>query len=137
MQEIFDTAELLANLDRNAVKVEHSVYDYVVYDSSTVEKPVAIALDNDPDVKMFFKIPSRFKIETPIGTYNPDWAVYLNKNGEEKLYFVLETKGDTSFMHLKTSEQLKIHCGKEHFKALDAGVELETATSWAELRERV
>lgn len=137
VQEIFDTAELLANLDRNAVKVEHSVYDYVVYDSSTVEKPVAVALDNDPDVKMFFKIPSRFKIETPIGTYNPDWAVYLNKNGEEKLYFVLETKGDTSFMHLKTSEQLKIHCGKEHFKALDAGVALETTTSWAELRERL
>ena len=137
VQEIFDTAELIANLDRNAVKVEHSVYDYVVYDSSTVEKPVAVALDNDPDVKMFFKIPSRFKIETPIGTYNPDWAVYLNKNGEEKLYFVLETKGDTSFMHLKTSEQLKIHCGKEHFKALDAGVELETTTSWTELRERL
>lgn len=137
VQEIFDTTELLANLDRNAVKVEHSVYDYVVYDSSTVEKPVAVALDNDPDVKMFFKIPSRFKIETPIGTYNPDWAVYLNKNGEEKLYFVLETKGDTSFMHLKTSEQLKIHCGKEHFKALDAGVGLETATSWTELRKRI
>ena len=137
VQEIFDTTELLANLDRNAVKVEHSVYDYVVYDSSTVEKPVAVALDNDPDVKMFFKIPSRFKIATPIGTYNPDWAVYLNKNGEEKLYFVLETKGDTSFMHLKTSEQLKIHCGKEHFKALNAGVELETATSWTELRKRI
>ena len=137
VQEIFDTTELIANLDRNAVKVEHSVYDYVVYDSSTVEKPVAVALDNDPDVKMFFKIPSRFKIETPIGTYNPDWAVYLNKNGEEKLYFVLETKGDTSFMHLKTSEQLKIHCGKEHFKALNAGVELETATSWTELRKRI
>jgi len=137
VQEIFDTTELLANLDRNAVKVEHSVYDYVVYDSSTVEKPVAVALDNDPNVKMFFKIPSRFKIETPIGTYNPDWAVYLNKNGEEKLYFVLETKGDTSFMHLKTSEQLKIHCGKEHFKALNAGVELETATSWTELRKRI
>ena len=105
--------------------------------SSTVEKPVAVALDNDPDVKMFFKIPTRFKIETPIGTYNPDWAVYLNKNGEEKLYFVLETKGNTSFMQLKTSEQLKIHCGKEHFKALDAGVELETATSWADLRGRL
>ena len=137
VQEIFDTTELIANLDRNAVKVEHSVYDYVIYDSSTVEKPMAVALDNDPDVKMFFKIPSRFKIETPIGTYNPDWAVYLNKNGEEKLYFVLETKGDTSFMHLKTSEQLKIHCGKEHFKALSAGVELETATSWTELRKRI
>lgn len=137
VQEIFNTAELIANLDRNAVKVEHSVYDYVVYDSSTVEKPMAVALDNDPDVKMFFKIPSRFKIETPIGTYNPDWAVYLNKNGEEKLYFVLETKGDTSFMHLKTSEQLKIHCGQEHFKALDSGIEMQTATDWSSLRKRV
>ena len=137
VQEIFDTAELIANLDRNAVKVEHSVYDYVVYDSSTVEKPMAVALDNDPDVKMFFKIPSRFKIETPIGTYNPDWAVYLNKNGEEKLYFVLETKGDTSFMHLKTSEQLKIHCGQEHFKVLDSGIEMQTATDWSSLRKRV
>ena len=137
VQEIFDTAELIANLDRNAVKVKHSVYDYIVYDSSTVEKPMAVALDNDPDVKMFFKIPSRFKIETPIGTYNPDWAVYLNKNGDEKLYFVLETKGDTSFMQLKTSEQLKIHCGQEHFKALDSGIEMQTATDWSSLRKRV
>ncbi len=134
VQEIFDTSELIANLDKNAVKVEHSVYDYVIYDSSTVEKPMAIALDNDPDVKMFFKIPSRFKIETPIGTYNPDWAVYLNKNGEEKLYFVLETKGDTNFMHLKTSEQLKIHCGKEHFKALNMGIEMQTTTDWKKLK---
>ena len=85
VQEIFDTSELIANLDKNAVKVEHSVYDYVIYDSSTVEKPMAVALDNDPDVKMFFKIPSRFKIETPIGTYNPDWAVYLNKSEEKML----------------------------------------------------
>ncbi len=137
VQEIFDTAELIANLDRNAVKVEHSVYDYVIYDSYTVEKPMAVALDNDPDVKMFFKIPSRFKIETPIGTYNPDWAVYLTKNGEENLYFILETKGDTSFMHLKTSEQLKIHCGQEHFKALDAGIEMETTTNWKKLKERL
>ena len=98
-QEIFDTAELIANLDRNAVKVEHSVYDYIVYDSSSVEKPFAVALDNDPDVKMFFKIPDRFKVETPIGTYNPDWAVYFVKNGEEKLYFILETKG-LSLIHI-------------------------------------
>lgn len=123
-QEIFDSAELLANLDRNAVKVEHSVYDYVVYDSATVEKPFALALDNDPDVKMFFKIPERFKIETPIGTYNPDWAVYLTRNGEEKLYFILETKGTTNLFNLRTPEQLKIHCGKKHFDALENGVEM-------------
>lgn len=135
VQEIFDTAELIANLDRNAVKVEHSVYDYIVYDSNTIERPFAVALDNDPDVKMFFKIPDRFKIETPIGTYNPDWAVYLTKNGEEKLYFILETKGSTSFMDLRTKEQLKIHCGKQHFRALEDGVELRVATDWNVLKK--
>ena len=134
-QEIFDTAELIANLDRNAVKVEHSVYDYVVYDSSFVEKPFAVALDNDPDVKMFFKIPDRFKVETPIGTYNPDWAVYFVKNGEEKLYFILETKGSTSFMDLRTREQLKIHCGKKHFEALNNGIEMKVATNWSQVKE--
>lgn len=133
-QEIFDTEEFIANLDRNAVKADHSVYDYIVYDSSSIERPFAVALDNDPDVKMFFKIPNRFKIETPIGTYNPDWAVYLTKNGEEKLYFVLETKGSTSFMDLRTREQLKIHCGKKHFEALDNGIELQVATDWNELK---
>ncbi|MBO4897472.1 MAG: DEAD/DEAH box helicase family protein [Clostridia bacterium] len=123
-QEIFDSSELVANLDRNAVAVSRSVYDHIIYDSSTVEKPFALALDNDPDVKMFFKIPDRFKIDTPIGTYNPDWAVLWEKNGEQKLYFILETKGTTSLFDLKTPEQLKIHCGAMHFKALDNGIEM-------------
>jgi len=129
-QEIFGAEELLANLDRNAVKVEHSVYDYVVYDSTTVERPFAVALDNDPDVKMFFKIPSRFKIETPIGTYNPDWAVYLTKNGEEKLYFVLETKGNIAPSDLRLREQLKIHCGKKHFEALANGIAMQATDDY-------
>lgn len=137
VQEIFDTSELIANLDRNAVKVEHSVYDCIVYDSSSIERPFAVALDNDPDVKMFFKIPERFKIETPIGTYNPDWAVFLTKNGEEKLYFILETKGSTSFMDLRTREQLKIHCGRKHFEALNNGIEMQVATNWNEIKTRV
>ena len=123
-QEIFDSTELVANLDKNAVRVEHSIYDHIIYDSSTVEKPFAIALDRDPDVKMFFKIPDRFKIDTPIGTYNPDWAVLWERNGEQKLYFILETKGTESLFNLKTPEQLKIHCGKEHFKALGNGLEM-------------
>ena len=123
-QEIFDSTELVANLDKNAVRVEHSIYDHIIYDSSTVEKPFAVALDKDPDVKMFFKIPDRFKIDTPIGTYNPDWAVLWERNGEQKLYFILETKGTESLFNLKTPEQLKIHCGKEHFKALGNGLEM-------------
>lgn len=136
-QEIFDTEEIIANLDRNAVKVQRSIYDYIVYDSSSVERPFAVALDNDPDVMMFFKIPDRFKIDTPIGTYNPDWAVYMTKNGEEKLYFILETKGSTDFYDLRTKEQLKIHCGKQHFKALDNGVEMYVARDWKEFKVKM
>lgn len=128
--EIFDASELTANLDRDAVAVKNSLYDYVIYDSSTVEKPFAIALDNDPDVKMFFKIPPKFKIETPIGSYNPDWAVYMDKDGNEKLYFVMETKGVADTWNLRTTEQLKIHCGEQHFKALQNGTSLYVSKSW-------
>ena len=117
VQEIFDSAELIANLDRNAVAVEHSVYDYVMYDS-TVENRFALDLDDDPDVKMFFKLPSRFKVDTPIGSYNPDWAVYVDIDGIKKLYFILETKGNTNELDLRGRENLKIYCGKQHFKAI-------------------
>ena len=136
-QEIFDASELLANLDRNAVKVNHSVYDYLVYDSSTIEKPFALALDSDPDVKMFFKLPDRFKIDTPIGTYNPDWAVYLTRDSQEKLYFILETKGSGSLFDLRERETLKIHCGRRHFQALDSGVEMRVATDWMETKKQI
>ena len=134
-QEIFDSDELIAYIDKNAVKVEHSVYDYVLYDSKTVEKPFAEKLDEDPDVKMFFKIPDKFKIETPIGSYNPDWAVFLEKDGEQKLYFILETKGTTSLFDLRPTERLKINCGRKHFEALD-GVEFSElpVKDWTEFK---
>ena len=138
VQEIFYSEELLANLDRNAVQVEHSVYDYLIYDSG-VESRFAKSLDEDPDVKMFFKIPPRFKIETPIGSYNPDWAVFLEKDGEQKLYFVLETKGTTSLLDLRNSEKLKIHCGKQHFAALEDGIEFseEPVKDWKEFKVNI
>lgn len=132
-QEIFDVEELIGNLDKNAVPVEHSVYDHIVYDSSTVEKPFALALDKDPRVKMFFKIPRHFKIDTPIGTYNPDWAVYLEDDGDKRLYFVLETKGSNFEFDLRSPERLKIHCGKEHFKALDTDIKMKLANKWSEV----
>jgi len=136
LQEVFDSAELIANLDKNAVAVKHSVYDHIIYDSSTVEKPFAVSLDNDPQVKMFFKIPRKFKVETPIGTYNPDWAVYLEKDGAKKLYFVLETKGSDNLLDLRGGEEWKIRCGKAHFAALDDGVELHMTKNWREFKIR-
>lgn len=119
----------------NAIAVKNSVYDYIIYDSETIEKPFAKALDDDPDVKMFFKLPQHFKIRTPIGNYNPDWAVYLDNGENEGLYFILETKGSTSMIDLRTTEQLKIHCGKEHFKALDDNIRLQVATKWSDFKK--
>ena len=113
----FDSVELPANLDRNAKPVKNSVFDHVIYDSG-IESSFAQSLDNDPDVKLFFKLPSRFKVDTPIGEYWPDWAVYLEKDGDKKLYFVLETKGTTTLNNIATPEQLKVKCGKAHFEAL-------------------
>ena len=135
VQEIFDSTELIANLDRNAVPVCHSIYDHVIYDS-TVENEFARALDEDDDVKMFFKLPSRFKVDTPIGTYNPDWAVYVEINGIKKLYFIIETKGTTKEDDLRGRERQKIHCGKAHFRAVNSGVELHIAEKWTEFKMR-
>ncbi len=75
--------------------------------------------------------PSRFKITTPIGNYNPDWAVYYETaDGEKKLYFIIETKGATDALQLKGGENFKIRCGKEHFKAIDTGLRFELAKDW-------
>lgn len=137
MQEIFAEEELIANLDRNAIAVTHSVYDHVIYDSSTVERPFAQALDDDPDVKLFLKLPPSFKIETPIGTYNPDWAILVDRDDGEKTYLVLETKGTTDLFHLSHSEQLKIRCGKEHFQALGNGVEFAVAKDWQDVKKSI
>lgn len=136
VQEVFNSSELIANLDKNAVPVSNSVYDYIIYDSST-ESQIAQQLDNDPDVKMFFKLPPRFQIQTPIGPYNPDWAVYFEKNGEQKLYFVLESKGTEDLFNLRTPEALKIHCGAEHFKALDVDFPLKPIKNWVDFKKTV
>ena len=138
LTEIFDledTKEVIAYLDSNAVPVEHSVYDYVIYDSATVEKPFALALDNDPDVKLFFKIPSKFKISTPVGTYNPDWAVFVENEYEKKLYLVVETKGSTDRADLRNKEDIKIHCGQKHFEGIGLDVTFAKAKKWAECKK--
>ena len=132
-QEIFDVEEFTANLEKNAVAVTNSVYDHVIYDSPTVEKPFALALDKDPRVKMFFKIPRHFTIDTPIGAYNPDWAVYMEENGDKKLYFIIEAKGSSWEYDLRNPERLKFNCGKAHFKALDSNIKTRLAKKWSEV----
>lgn len=134
VQEIFKNEELFGYLKDNIIESSRSVYNYVKYDSD-VEKSFAESLENDDNVKVYAKLPSNFKVDTPIGSYNPDWAILIEKNGEEKLYFVVETKGTNQIALLKDSEKGKIRCAKEHFKALNTDVEAVQASSYDEFIE--
>lgn len=117
-QELFENEELFGYLKSNLSESEKSPYDYVVYDS-TVESKLANDFENSDNISVYAKLPNWFKIDTPLGTYNPDWAILWKDGNEEKLYFVVESKGTTLFGDLRPKEQGKIDCGKKHFKALD------------------
>lgn len=136
--EVFENKELIKELDKNATKAQKSVYNYVVYDSG-VENRFAQELEKDEEVKLFFKIPEKFKIQTPIGSYNPDWAVYLEKEGETKLYFVLETKGTGNINKLSPEEQMKIKCGEAHFKTLGTldNKKYRPVKEWTEFKKTI
>lgn len=116
-QELFEKKELQGYLT-NSVSVEKSVYERVVYDSQGIEKSFAESLERNEAVKVYAKLPSWFKVPTPLGTYNPDWAVLIEDNGCERLFFVVETKGSIWFDDLRHHEGGKIACGKKHFKAI-------------------
>lgn len=123
--ELFQNQELLAYLNENAIESSKSPYDYVIYDSD-IEASFAKRFESDENVKVYVKLPNWFKIETPIGNYTPDWAVVINnKDGEEKLYFVLETKGTDIEEFLRTPEIAKIEFARKHFEAIDTDVAFE------------
>ncbi len=128
-QELFESEELTGYLNENMIEAGKSVYSHVVYDSD-IEENFAQSFERSDDIKLYAKLPSWFKIDTPIGGYNPDWAVLYEKDGEEKLYFVVETKGSLFSGDLRAKEQTKIDCGREHFKALDSGIEYEKANNF-------
>ena len=134
VQEVFKDDELYGYLTEDIIPSAKSIYNYIKYDSN-VEKSFAEKLEDNENVKVYAKLPSSFKIDTPIGKYNPDWAILIEKNGEEKLYFVVETKGTNQIALLKDSEKGKIRCAKEHFKALNTDVEAVQASSYDEFIE--
>lgn len=107
---------------------EKSLFDAIEYESE-VEKQFARDLDSNENVKLFVKLPSWFKIDTPIGSYNPDWAFVTER--EEKLYFVRETKSTVDSEERRTKENQKIACGRKHFETI--GVDYAVVTSLAEV----
>jgi type III restriction enzyme len=120
-QELFQQEELTGYL-RNMLKdAKKSVFEDVIYDSGGVERTFAEQLEKNEAVKIYAKLPGWFKVPTPLGTYNPDWAVLVEVSGEERLYFVVETKGSLFVDDLRDNEAAKIACGDAHFRALAVG----------------
>ena len=123
---LFKNEELIDYL--NSLEVKKSVYSHIVYDSE-IEKEFAKKLDEREDIKLFVKLPAWFKIETPVGGYNPDWAII--KQDGKAFYLVRETKSTKDFLKLRTSEADKIRCGVQHFKEL--GVDFDVAVTASEV----
>ncbi|QDD66358.1 restriction endonuclease subunit R [Herbaspirillum seropedicae] len=116
-QELFESQELTGYLKNLVEDTRKSVYQHVVYDSA-IERDFAIDLEKNEAVKVYAKLPAWFKVPTPLGTYNPDWAVLIELDGQESLYFVVETKSSLFDDDLRSREGGKIKCGAAHFDAL-------------------
>ncbi len=117
-QQLFDVKERIGFLCKNAIPANNSLYDHIIYDSSTIEKPFAKWLSDDNDVPMFFKLPPKFLIPTPVTVngYNPDWAIYYKKDGVEKLIFIIETKAALTPSSAKASKTKKSTAAKNILK---------------------
>jgi len=135
-QELFENKELQGYLNSNLLESKKSPYDYVIYDS-VVERDMAQRLESSENVKVFTKLPSWFKIDTPLGAYNPDWALVWDDGNEQKLYFVVETKGGLFDDAIKPTEKAKISCGIKHFEAINTGVKLELANTFDTLVDKI
>ena len=117
------------------MKTNKHLYDYVVYDSEK-ERAFAEKLDTADEVAVYVKLPKGFYISTPAGNYCPDWAIAFSEGIMKHVCFVAETKGSVSSMQLRQIEEAKIHCAREHFKAISgSSVIYDVVESWEGLME--
>lgn len=119
-QELFEKEELTGYLKNMLMDTKKSIYEHVVCDSMT-ERDFADALEKNEAIKLYAKLPGWFKVPTPLGSYNPDWAVLVEEDSAQRLYFVVETKSSLFVDDLRDKENAKIECGKAHFHALAGG----------------
>lgn len=118
--DVFTENTIKGHLGTNAMKTKKHLYDYIKYDS-TNEKRFVMELETNKSVALYIKLPDRFYISTPVGHYNPDWAIAFREEAVKHVYFVAETKGSMNSMQLRLIEEAKIHCAREHFKAISNG----------------
>ena len=138
--DIFTEPTIKGKLGMNAMKAKRHLYDHIVYDS-TNEQKFAEQLDTNKDVAVYVKLPSGFYISTPVGKYNPDWAIAFYEGSVKHIYFVAETKGTLDTMklnHITPTEQAKIDCAKAHFRAISTDdVIYSVVDSYQALLEKV
>ena len=121
-QELFEQDELTGYVENMLRGTQKCVFESVVYDSVT-ERDFAQSLEDEIAVKIYTKLPRWFQIKTPLGSYNPDWAVIIDESDGARLYFVVETKGSLLPGALRATEAAKIDCGKAHFESLSDGTD--------------
>ena len=139
--DIFTDPTIKGKLGVNAMKANKHLYDHIVYDS-TNERDFATDLDTNSDVAVYVKLPDGFYISTPVGKYNPDWAIAFYEGTVKHIYFVAETKGTLDSLrmksHISNVEQAKIDCARTHFKAISSGrVVYDVVDSYKTLLEMV
>ena len=128
MSRFYEDEHKLEFANDRIVATDKSVYNYILYESG-VEKKFAEELENMRNIKFFIKLPSWFRVPTPIGDYNPDWAI-LKQNGEI-VYMIRETKSTKDKLKLRLPETDKIVCGFKHFESI--GVDYDVATNSSEI----
>lgn len=135
--DIFTDATIKGKLDVNAMKADKHLFDHIIYDS-TNERKFAQELDVASDVAVYVKLPDGFYISTPVGHYNPDWAIAFKEGSVKHIYFVAETKGSMDTLELRGIEDAKIHCAREHFKAISGdNVVYDVVDSYQALLDKV
>lgn len=135
--DIFTEPEMKSISMKNSLPVEKNLYNYLIYDSD-VEKKFGEDLDKNEEVSVYVKLPKGFYINTPVGHYNPDWAIAFNEGSVKHIYFVAETKGSMSSLQLKPIEQAKINCAREHFKTISSdSVQYDVIDSYQALLDKV
>lgn len=135
-QELFEKEELFGYMNSNLVPSTISPYDYVVYDSN-VESRLTQEFEFSQNVTFYSKLPNWFKIDTPLGSYNPDWVLSWKNGNQEKLFFfVIESKASIRESDLRPSERSKFRCGKKHFEALGSDSELILVSTIEDIENR-
>ena len=134
---IFTEPTLKGKFGINAIATTKNIYDHLLYDS-TIEKDFAEKLEQAQDVVVYVKLPNGFYISTPVGKYNPDWAIAFNHEHIKHIYFVAETKGNMSSLELRDIEKAKIECAKKHFKSISNDeVRYDVISNYGELMAKV